>query len=121
MERLPDIKWLLAHAGGTLPMLAHRISIFDQRTSFKDNDPKGALHYIRQFYFDTALSGAKAPLDALFAFADPTRILFGTDYPYVDAEVAAAETSGLAAYEGLTPNQRAAIDFANAQQLFSNA
>lgn len=119
MERLPDIKWLLAHAGGTLPMLAHRISIFDRRTSFKDNYPKGALYYIRQFYFDTALSGAGAPLDALLAVAEPTRILFGTDYPYVDTEVAAAESSGFAAYEGLAPNERAAVERGNAQRLFS--
>lgn len=120
MEKLPDIKWILSHAGGTLPMLAHRISIFDTRTKFKDNYPKGALHYIRQFYFDTALSGAKPPLDALMAFADPARILFGTDYPYVVAEVAESETRGFAAYPGWNAAQRAAIERGNAQTLFAD-
>ncbi|MDP4593792.1 MAG: amidohydrolase [Beijerinckiaceae bacterium] len=118
MEQLPDIKWILSHAGGTLPMLAHRISIFDTRTKFKDKYPKGALHYIRQFYFDTALSGAKPPLDALMAFADPARIVFGTDYPYVVAEVAESETRGFEAYAGWTAGQRAAIERSNAMSLF---
>jgi len=118
MERLPNIKWLLSHAGGALPMLAHRISIFDKRNAFKDNYPRGALHYIRQFYYDTALSGAQAPLDALLAFADPQRILFGTDYPYVAAEVAAAETRGFEAYGGFSAETRAAVEHGNAATLF---
>lgn len=118
LEKLPDIKWILSHAGGTLPMLAHRISIFDTRTKFKDNYPKGALHYIRQFWFDTALSGDKPPLDALMAFADPARILFGTDYPYVVAEVAEAETRGFEAYDGWSAEQRAGVEYANARALF---
>ncbi|MGE3246208.1 MAG: amidohydrolase family protein [Beijerinckiaceae bacterium] len=118
MEKLPDINWILSHAGGTLPMLAHRISIFDTRTKFKENYPKGALHYIRQFWFDTALSGDKAPLDALMAFADPARILFGTDYPYVVEDIAEAETRGFEAYGGWTQEQRRAVERGNAERLF---
>ena len=121
MEQFSDIKWILSHAGGTLPMLAHRIAIFDTRTKFKDKYPKGALHYIRQFYYDTALSGDKAPLDALMAFADPARILFGTDYPYIAAEVAEAETRGFEAYDGWTAAQRAGAEYGNARALFGMA
>lgn len=119
MEKLPGIKWLLSHAGGTLPMLAHRISIFDTRTKFKDNYPKGALHHIREFYFDTALSGANAPLDALMAFADPDRVLFGTDYPYIAADVAISETEGFATYKGFSKQQRANVERGNAEKLFA--
>ena len=118
MEKLPNIRFILSHAGGTLPMLAHRISIFDKMTAHRGNYPKGALHYIRRFWFDTALSGHAAPLDALRAFADPSRILFGTDYPYVSEDVAIAETAGLDAYEGFSAAERAMVARANAEALF---
>lgn len=118
MEKLPDIPFILSHAGGTLPMLAHRISIFDKKTKQRDNYPKGALHYIRRFWYDTALSGDKAPLDALLAFADPERILFGTDYPYISADIAASETRGYEAYQGVDAGAHAKIDRGNALKLF---
>ena len=118
MERLPDIKFILSHAGGTLPMLAHRISIFDKMTPQKANYPQGALAYIKHFWFDTALSGHPAPLDALRAFADPTRILFGTDYPYVSEDVANAETAGLDAYAGFSEAERKMVARGNAEALF---
>jgi predicted TIM-barrel fold metal-dependent hydrolase len=118
MEKLPDIPFILSHAGGTLPMLAHRISLFDKKTKQQANYPKGALHYIKQFWYDTALSGDKPPLDALFAFADPGRVLFGTDYPYISADLAVSETKGYENYAGLSGAARANVDRNNALKLF---
>lgn len=118
MERLPDIDFILSHAGGTLPMLAHRISLFDKKTKQRENYPLGALHYIRRFWFDTALSGDRAPLDALLAFADPDRVLFGTDYPYISQDMAIAETKGYEDYAGWTPRMRENVDRNNALRLF---
>ena len=65
MARMPDIRFILSHAGGTLPFLAHRIAIFDKMTPFQDNFPDGAGAYMKRFHYDTALSGADAPLAAL--------------------------------------------------------
>jgi len=118
VEKLPDIKFILSHSGGTLPMLAHRISLFDKKTKQQGNYPKGALHYIRQFWYDTALSGDKAPLDALLAFADPERVLFGTDYPYISEDLAVSETKGYENYGGLQGATRANVDRNNALKLF---
>jgi aminocarboxymuconate-semialdehyde decarboxylase len=87
-------------------------------TPQKANYPQGALAYIKRFWFDTALSGHPAPLDALRAFADPARILFGTDYPYVSEDVANAETAGLDAYTGFSAAERAMVARGNAEALF---
>jgi predicted TIM-barrel fold metal-dependent hydrolase len=118
MERLPDIRFILSHSGGTLPMLAHRISIFDSKTKFTERYPKGALAYMRRFWFDTALSGDAVPLAALQGIADPARILFGTDYPYVSEDVVAAETKGYTDYDGLAGEARRMADRTNAEALF---
>jgi predicted TIM-barrel fold metal-dependent hydrolase len=117
--RYPDIKFLLSHAGGTLPMLAHRLSVFDKQTKFKDNYPDGALAHIARFYYDTALSGHAAPLDALRAFVPDSQILFGTDYPYVTPEVAAAETAGFDSYRSLVGAARMRVERGNAEILWS--
>jgi predicted TIM-barrel fold metal-dependent hydrolase len=118
MERLPDIRFILSHSGGTLPMLAHRISIFDRKTKLTERYPKGALAYMRRFWFDTALSGDAVPLAALQGIADPARILFGTDYPYVSEDVVAAETKGYTDYDGLAGEARRMADRTNAEALF---
>lgn len=98
--RWPNIRFILPHSGGTLPFLAHRIAIFDEATAFRDNYPEGALACIRRFWFDTALSGDGTPLAALHDVADPLRILYGSDYPYVSENVVASETAGLDAWTG---------------------
>lgn len=118
MERHRNIPFILSHAGGTLPFLTHRMAIFDKKTPLRDNYPQGAQAYMKRFYFDTALSGGKVPLDALSAIADPSRILFGSDYPYVSEDVAADETAGLDAYDGFDAAALAAINRGNAEKLF---
>lgn len=113
--RMPRIRFVLSHAGGALPFLAHRVAVFDRLTSFRENYPEGALAHVRRFWFDTALSGDPVPLAALREVADPSRILFGSDYPYVDAEVVAAETAGLDSW--LAGDAAAAVARGNAEAL----
>ena len=117
IRRWPNIRFILSHSGGTLPFLAHRIAVFDNMTSFSDNYPEGAMACIRRFWFDTALSGDALPLAALHAVADPSRILFGSDYPYISEDKVAAETAGLDGWDGMTAERRLAIDRANAAAL----
>ena len=118
MERLPDIRFILSHSGGALPFLAHRITIFDRQTPFQEKYPKGALHYIKRFYFDTALSGDTAALDCLASIAHPDRILFGSDYPYISETVAEVETAGFDSYNGFNKETFEAINRSNAEILF---
>ena len=68
---------------------------------------------------DPGLSDAEAKLDALRGFADPARILFGTDYPYVSEDVAIAETAGLDAYAGFSDGERKMVARGNAEALFA--
>ena len=118
MERLPDIRFILSHSGGALPFLAHRITIFDRQTPFQEKYPKGALHYIKRFYFDTALSGDTVALDCLASIAHPDRILFGSDYPYISETVAEVETAGFDSYNGFNKETFEAINRSNAEILF---
>lgn len=118
LERLPDIRFILSHAGGAMPFLAHRLELFDTLTPLRERFPKGSRHYLKRLYYDTTLSTHPVQLDALRALADPMRILFGTDYPYVPESVVDAEFRGLEAYRGFDPDARRAMERGNAATLF---
>jgi len=118
VQRYPDIKFILSHSGGTLPFLAHRVAIFDKDMPFRDNYPEGAMAYFRKFWFDTALSGHPVPLVGLTGIADKSRILFGTDYPYISTDKVTAESNGFDSWDGFTDAGRAAVNRGNAEVLF---
>jgi hypothetical protein len=57
-------------------------------------------------------------LPSLKAFAKTGHILFGTDFPFAPADVAASFTTELDAFAGLTPDEHKAINHGNACTLF---
>jgi predicted TIM-barrel fold metal-dependent hydrolase len=82
--KFPDVKIILSHGGGTLPFIAYRISLAGLAPG--THCPRNHLEIIedfRSFYFDTALSASPPQLQALLQFADPSKILFGSDIPYL--------------------------------------
>jgi hypothetical protein len=68
------------------------------------------------FYFDLALSSSPTALPALLAFAVPSRITYGSEFPCAPAPAYQSMTQMLDAYP-LTDDQRHAIDSGNAQHL----
>jgi predicted TIM-barrel fold metal-dependent hydrolase len=74
-SRYPRIRWLLAHAGGTVPYLSYRSALlklhFDPTTSvYKD------------LYYDTALSSAPPSMAAVRQITDVSHVMFATDWPF---------------------------------------
>jgi predicted TIM-barrel fold metal-dependent hydrolase len=113
MERYPDLRIILSHAGGFLPYAAERVA----RMCSPDGRNPGGLERLRRFWFDVALSSSPYALPSLLAFADPSRITFGSDWPYAAKERSWHFARLLDEYP-LTPAQRHAIDRGNALTLF---
>jgi len=87
MERLPDLKVVTHHCGGTVPFLAGRIDWSDDfnemRMGFRDYYLKdNALTYFRRFFYDTAVNGHVAALQCGRAFAGLDQMVFATDFPF---------------------------------------
>lgn len=97
MERYPDIKWIVAHAGATIPYLAWRLSLADllPGAPYAETMPKGALHYLKSLYYDTALSPSPYAMASLMELVDPSQILFGSDFPFANEQVVAKEVQDL--------------------------
>jgi aminocarboxymuconate-semialdehyde decarboxylase len=81
-ERFPQIKWALCHLGGAIPYLAERLDrgfhAFRDCRAHIDRPPST---YLREFYFDTVNFDVRA-LELAVAFAGPSHILAGSDYPH---------------------------------------
>ena len=103
-ERCPSVRFILSHAGGTVPFLAWRWSLLDLHPTFGPQlaarAPRGFLHYLAQFHYDTALSANPHALRSLGELVGPSHILFGSDYPFAPELVAQICIEQLAAYEG---------------------
>ncbi|PON28827.1 amidohydrolase [Trichoderma gamsii] len=77
-----DCKIILSHGGGTLPSLIGRVSGLLPFTQIgKVYSPDDIRSQARRFYYDTALSSDSATMKGLFEVADPTHVLFGSDFP----------------------------------------
>lgn len=82
MKRFRNIRFILSHAGGTLPFLVPRIALSVSMMPGGTERAGDTYEAVRAFYFDTALAGGYAPLSALAQVADPDHILFGSDFPF---------------------------------------
>jgi 6-methylsalicylate decarboxylase len=119
MDRYPRARIILAHAGGFVSLASHRFAEFARVFRPDAAKPVDILASFQRFYFDTALSSSPAALPSLKAFAENGHILFGTDFPFAPADVAAYFTTKLDAYENLTADEQTAISHGNARTLFS--
>jgi predicted TIM-barrel fold metal-dependent hydrolase len=134
-ERYPEIRFILCHAGGTIPFVAWRVAEIASRqmtvapwnrqypSKFMERygaslTVEDVLLQFRKFWYDTALSAGRQSLSSLKEVADPSRILFGSDWPYCPETMTqdmlnARQESGL-----FTATEQAAIDRGNALNLF---
>jgi predicted TIM-barrel fold metal-dependent hydrolase len=119
LERCPDITFILSHAGGAVPYLAWRISLFGRILPGVDEKaPQGVLTYLKRLYYDTALSATPFALRSVQELVDPSHVLFGSDLPFAPEPITAASIEGLNAYDGFDAQARAAIERGNGLRLF---
>ena len=117
MERYPNARIILSHAGGFMPYAALRVAGGVPHFRPELADPEKTLARLKQFYFDTALSSGSA-IPALKDFAAKDHIVFGSDFPYAPPDVAAYFIAALDANEHLDSAEQAAINSGNALALF---
>jgi predicted TIM-barrel fold metal-dependent hydrolase len=118
-ERYPSIRYIVSHAGGTVPYIAWRIaSSVTIVPGIERNVPKGPLHYLQKLYYDTALSTSDQVMAALAAFVPQSQVLFGSDWPMGTTLGLQLEDAYLSTTKAIDENRRRAIDRDNALALF---
>ena len=135
LDRCPNIRFILCHAGGTLPFVSWRLaeivsrqmtvppwdaqypSRFMQRYAGRVT-PDLVLSQFRRFWYETALSAGPQTFGSLKVVADPERILFGSDWPYCPDDMTDDMVRALADEAMLDAGQREQIARTNALGLF---
>jgi predicted TIM-barrel fold metal-dependent hydrolase len=114
ISRLPDIRFIFSHAGGTLPMVAGRIEHYSTLPAFKEKVPNGFDYELKRLYYEIANAAYKPSMAAITNMVPTSQIMFGTDFPLVAIDDTA---NGLRAL-GLPPAELQAIARGNALGLF---
>jgi predicted TIM-barrel fold metal-dependent hydrolase len=111
LERHPRIRLQLAHLGGTVPFIAHRLaSLSDREPAQATGAPAGALEYLSRLFYDTGLSNNAPALASIRAMAGLDRVVFGTDWPYAALPAAGDPAPGLGV---LSIEERDRVDAGN--------
>jgi predicted TIM-barrel fold metal-dependent hydrolase len=114
IARCPDIRFIFSHAGGTMPYLVERMTWWARmRPDLVAQMPRGPLHELKRFYYDTAFSANPHALSSLFTLVSASQVLFGTDFPFRNGE---ENVQGLRDY-GLSDDDLRMIEFENALRL----
>jgi 6-methylsalicylate decarboxylase len=107
--RTPDIKYLFAHAGGTIPFLASRFAIVDEMNVIPGVEERGSFaDTLPRLYWDTASAFSDPVLHMLRSVTSLDNVVFGTDYPYPSNAISIGglrkleQTAELTDYERLT-------------------
>ena len=120
LDRYPNIRLIVPHAGAALPGLLDRIvwsaGIMPSLTSMTT---EAIMATFRRLYFD--LAGVPVPrlLPALRSFADPSHLFYGSDWPHTPQPVVTRLRDELEAFLAQEPAFLAAVQHGNAGQLFS--
>ncbi|MTD58009.1 amidohydrolase family protein [Amycolatopsis pithecellobii] len=133
-RRFPNLKIILSHAGGFLPYAAHRVAYSnvvvpyagvqktdlpaDLDSSARPQTSDDFLNDLRTFYYDTALSTGSSTMAALLDFVGADRVLFGSDWPFAEAERIAHFIDELDGNWSISEEAKAKIARGNAARLF---
>ncbi len=92
--RTPDVRYVFAHAGGTVPYLAGRFGIVDEMRVIPGAETCAtAAETFRRLYWDTALSWSDPVLRMLRDVVGIDHVLFGSDYPYLRRDLTSSTPS----------------------------
>ncbi len=87
IEKYPNITFILSHVGGAIPFLWPRIDLtYESYSGGKGELSQPPTHYLKRYYYDTALSDTESLMLAFRRVGD--HLMLGTDYPFSKKHVA---------------------------------
>ncbi len=93
MKELPDIKWLLGHAGGAVPWLMERLDTgYRDFAECQENIDELPSVYLKKLYYDT-VTFSPHNLNMLRDLVGADHIAMGSDYPHLLGSIEKSVTS----------------------------
>ena len=119
LQRFPNIRVIVPHAGAALPIVAARIA--DQAQNLSIDSPltrNDVFEPLRLLHYDLAGSAIATAARALLDIADPSRIHYGSDWPFTPKESAIKLADEIDAAELFDDDLRRRVLLDNALELF---
>ena len=89
LDRHPGMRVIVPHAGAALPILANRVEVLLPILGADPSAPPPSVRAaLQRLHFDIAGSPVPELLTALLGVADPSRIYYGSDFPFTTLEAA---------------------------------
>lgn len=89
LERYPAIRWVVPHAGAALPVLADRVNLFAPWFTAPGTPEFDVIAALGRLHYDLAGVPLPRALPALLALVGTDRLVYGSDYPFTSAPLAA--------------------------------
>ncbi len=119
IERFPNIRFILPHAGGALPYFAWRLYISqDVDPTFPQWTYDEIRAGLRHFWYDTAMSAGPEMLACLISMVGLERVIFGSDWPMANKNAVAKSIANLSQPDFLDAAGRDLLARGNALKLF---
>ena len=88
LEKYPEIKFVVPHCGSFLPYMKQRAgAMFKMLSSMNMMEPVNIEDSIKRLYFDLAGDPMPEEMDILLKITDVDHLVYGSDYPYVPAQI----------------------------------
>jgi predicted TIM-barrel fold metal-dependent hydrolase len=123
LVRHPELRVIVPHAGAALPIVAGRV---DMLAGILANLPEGAevvnlRSALKSLHFDLAGAPVEEQLEALLSVADPSKLHYGSDFPFTPSQGCKILVQQLEASRHLDDATRDAIFVDNAYDLLRAA
>jgi predicted TIM-barrel fold metal-dependent hydrolase len=119
LDRHPDLRVILCHAGGAVPFLASRLRYGPTiAAGLAARAPRDLIGSLQRLYYDTAMSASPYALPSLRALLDSSQILFGTDFPFMPEQTTIETLAGIGRFDGFSADELEAVTRHNALALF---
>lgn len=118
LTQFPNIKWIVSHAGGTIPYLAYRLSIANEWKGITQSSAE-ITNSLESLYFDLALSTSPAVFSSLKHLVSSDHILFGTDFPLRFEQYVSRSIAEVKNYKEFTDLDKSFIFSGTAKSLFT--
>ena len=118
LDKFSEIKFVVPHCGSFLPYMKRRAgAMFQMLVAMKILDAANVEAGLKKIFFDLAGDPMPEQMDFLLKISDEGHLIFGTDYPYVKAEILLKKKSAIDA-ELSKRNLTEKIYCDNAKKLF---
>lgn len=118
IQKYPNIKWIVSHAGGTIPYIAYRLSTIAQENKASGLSSDEVIASLKSLYYDVALSTSPSVFLILKELVGASHLLFGTDYPLRFEKGVNESIDQFNSYDGFNDEEKSRIRSETAKELF---